>query len=1205
MLVSPHSVARSSLEEMLDSLRRRDEGETRKDLPPALPSRPTSKARLPKRLIQAKLAMEHVVSNDCNNDKKKDVKRVSTTTAAAGGGGGGGGCKFGWRKVKVPDAEDSPYNMTTVCDRRLANNGGATLATSKETELNDSIGYFTHNNLRVWCRAKNDQWESAMIKSTIGEEASVMLLGGSAITVFTRDLLPANTEILDGVDDLLQLGYLNEPSVVYNLQYRYDRDVIYSKAGPVLLAINPFKDVQIFGDSYITAYREKILDNPHVYAMADAAYKDMMNDGGNQSIIISGESGSGKTETTKFAMLYLASVGGQNSEMTSKLVQTSCILEVFGNAKTSWNCNSSRFGKLIDIHYNEEGTICGAFIQTLLLEKSRVSQICQGERSYHVFYQICAGAPPSLKDMLNLKKASEYKFLNQSGCLKINGVDDAHNFIVLTDALDTLEISLQDQENVFELLGAILWLGNISFEIIDEEEHVEVVDDEASQSAARLMGCNMDDLMLILSTCGTHDDMVEPLTLQQANNKRDALAKFVYESMFSWLVGEINRSLEGGKQHTRGTISIIDTYGFESLQKNSFQQFFINYADERVHQHFIRHLCKLEQEEYEMEGMQWKKVEFKDNHECLHLFEKKPLGLISLLDETSSSSKATDVTFTNKIKRHLSSNSRVSSETGAFRIHHYAGEVQYDATGFMEQSSDKLQHDTIELLSSSDNKLLICFASGVTNQFQTTEPASYDSHKQSVGVKLKDQLFKWIQQLENTKPHFIRCIRPNNEQRPGMYEKDTVLEQIRCSQVMEIVQVSKCRYPVHITHQEFANRFGCLLSENVTYMDPLSTSVAILQQHRVPLHTYQVGYTKLFFRGQVDVLENLRLQVLDGTHEVAHGPVGGRVLLDFDELKSGIVTLQSFVRGENARRKHSVLKKLNDGVAPTSPDKHLTTIVYIQSVVRGWLARRYFCHLQRWKKLTLDSSRSRQRSRSRNLESKDFSQENKPILPQNVEELQRRVVKAESSASVREHENTALREQIRLSETRWSEYETKMKAVEEMWQSQMATLQVSLTAAKKTLGSDGHQGRPYGSPSPNYYDSEDDVSAIQTPVQMTPARTIGNYKRENTVDNLSKEFEQTKQNFDNEAKTFIEVRPEHGSKQIEDYRILKKNFETWKKEYKYRLREAKAQIAKGVNAESGGGVGCGVSGGGGGRGGDRRSRHWWGKLSKKSKERIV
>ncbi|KAD4385990.1 hypothetical protein E3N88_26159 [Mikania micrantha] len=1175
MLASPHSIARSSLEEMLDSIRRRDEGEHPKDLPPALPSRPTSKARLPKRLIQAKLAMQHVVSHSSANNKKHDAEYND-----------GGGSNFGPKRVQEA-AGESPYPVIPVSGQRLLENGGATLATSSETEWIAIISYLVKNKLGVWCKPRKDRWELAKIKSTVGQEASVMLSDGSDITISTGEILPANTESLDVVDDLVELCYLNEPSVLHNLQYRYNRNLIYSKAGSVLLAINPFKDVDIFGNDFVRAYKEKSLDKPHVYALADGAYCDMMKG--------VGESGSGKTETTKYAMQYLSSVGSQNNEIKNKLIQANCILEAFGNAKTSRNCNSSRFGKIIDINYNAEGIISGVCIQTLLLEKSRVCQICRGERSYHVFYQVCAGAPPVLKDMLSLKMASEYKFLNQSGCLKINGVDDAHNFITLVDAFDTLGIPYEVQEYVFEWLAAILWLGNISFAVIDKEEHVVPVADEASRSAARLMGCKMDDLIELLSTDRILN-MSTRLTLQQATAKRNALAKYIYESLFNWLVEEINTSLMGDKQ-ARHTISIVDIYGFESFQKNSFQQLLINYADERLQGHFIRHICKLEQEEYKLNGVLWKKIEFGDNQECLDLFEKKPMGLVSLLDECSNSSEETDETFTNKIKQNLSSNSCFSCEKATFRVCHYAGEVRYGASGLLEQNSDKLQFDILQLLSVCKKPLNLLMSS-VMNQVQTTS--------QSVVAKFKDQLFKLVQQLENSKQHFIRCIKPNTKQLPGTFENDIIWEQLKRSQVIEITQISRSRYPISFTHQEFATRFGCLLSNNLSSMDPLSKSVAILQQHHVPTQAYQVGFTKLFFQGQVDVLENLRQQALEGgqaTREVESGSLSDQVL-DLHELEFGTVTLQSFVRGENVRREFNVLKKKNQGIAPSSLNEHLTTIVHIQSAIRGWLARKYFNHMQRWKKLAIDSSKSRQRSHSKSSEFQGLSQqENAQILPQNVEELQKRVVKAESLLRERDLENTALREQVRQFETRMSEYEAKMKSVEEMWQSQMASLQMSVAAAKKTLGSgisDGQIGRPDGSVSPNFYDSEDNISGIQTPAQMTPLRS-GYYRRENNgvisnaVDNLSKEFEQRKHIFDNDVKAVVNVNPGRppSSKQIEDYKSLKKKFEMWKKEYKHRLREAKTTL---VHAESG------VGGGG-----DRwaKNKNWWGKLSKRGKERVV
>uniref|UniRef100_A0A5B7A9V3 Putative myosin-2 n=1 Tax=Davidia involucrata TaxID=16924 RepID=A0A5B7A9V3_DAVIN len=1188
--MSPSSIARSSLEEMLESLRRRDENEKPKDLPPALPARPTSKARLPsaRRALPKNFDVSNAIPAHTPNviSKKEDIKRSR-------------GGSFGSKKTKGVPPGESPYVMASEeknYEQRLEEIGDVDSTAEpsvsepkfRESEWDDNVGYFINKKLRVWCQLPNGQWESGLIQSTLGEKASVLLSDGSVVKVSTGALLPANPDVLEGVDDLIQLSYLNEPSVLYNLQYRYSHDIIYSKAGPVLIAVNPFKDVQLYGNDFVTAYRQKLFDGPHVYGIADSAYNEMMRDEVNQSIIISGESGAGKTETAKIAMQYLAALGGGCGGIECEILQTSRILETFGNAKTSRNDNSSRFGKLIEIHFSATGKICGAKIQTFLLEKSRVVQLAPGERSYHIFYQLCAGAPSGLKDTLNLKMASEYNYLNQSSCLAVNDVDDASKFHMLMEALNTVRICKEDQEHAFEMLAAVLWLGNISFQVIDNENHVEVVADEAVTSAASLIGCSAKDLMLALSTHRIQagkDIVAKRLTLQQAIDTRDALAKFIYASLFNWLVEEINRSLEIGKRRTGRIISILDIYGFESFRRNSFEQFCINYANERLQQHFNRHLFKLEQEEYESDGIDWTKVDFEDNQECLNLFETKPIGLISLLDEESNFPKATDLTFANKLKQHLNANPCFKGERGgAFSIRHYAGEVLYDTIGFLEKNRDPLHSDTIQLLSSCSCHLPQLFASNMLNQFQ----------KQSVGTKFKVQLFKLMQQLENSTPHFIRCIKPNSKQLPGMYEKDLVLEQLRCCGVLEVVRISRAGYPTRMTHQEFARRYGFLLSEDNACHDPLSVSVSILQQFDVLPDMYQVGYTKLYFRtGQIGALENARKQVLQGTLEVQKCFRGHRARRYFHELKRGVITLQSFVRGENTRREYDALFKLRQQVARETLDEQMRAIIHLQSVIRGWLAQRHFSKLSK----KLNQNNTKQKPGRRISEVKDLSQEHVEVQSSVLSELQRRVLKAETVLEQKEEENAALREQLQQYEARWSEYDAKMKMMEEMWQKQIATLQTSLDAAKKSLAADnaaGQPGRLGGSPLPLYSDSEDAVSmGGQTPGGSTPikfsssVRDVGAGRETNggldAVDHLVKEFERRKQNFDDEAKAIVEVKSGQSPMySVEELRKLKLRFQTWKKDYKVRLRETKAKLIKLGHSEV-----------------DKNSRKWWGIKSKR------
>ncbi|TYI96470.1 hypothetical protein E1A91_D01G075300v1 [Gossypium mustelinum] len=1183
---SPTSIVKSSLEEMLESLRRQDEDEKPKDLPPALPSRPTSKARLP----SARRSLPTNFRVDSNGEsggisteveRKEEGKRKEEEL----------GVKrhvFGSRKMRKFVNVDSPYNLEAVEGKK-----GEDRVSDAKVEVNDNIGHFIKKKLRVWCRLSNGLWGSGTIQSASGEESFVSLSNGKVVKVSTNELLPANPEILEGVNDLIQLSYLNEPSVLQNLKYRYSRDMIYSKAGLVLIAVNPYKDVQIYGEEFVTSYRQKATDIPHVFATADTAYNEMMNDQVSQSIIISGESGAGKTETAKMAMRYLAVLGGGNGRIGRKILETHCILEAFGNAKTSKNDNSSRFGKLTEIHFTEMGKISGAEIQTFLLEKSRVVQLAAGERSYHIFYQLCAGAPPTLREKLNLKMASEYNYLIQSDSLVINGVDDAKKFQKLVEALDIVQMCKEEQEQAFAMIAAVLWLGNISFQSIGNEHHVEASADEALTSAARLMGCTPNELNQALSTHRVQagkDSFAKKLTLQQAIDSRDALAKFIYASLFDWLVEQINKSLGVHKKYIGRSISILDIYGFESFKKNSFEQFCINYANERLQQHFNRHLFKLEQEEYGLDGIDWTKVDFGDNQECLDLFEKKPLGIFSLLDEESNFPNSTDFTLANKLKQHLHSSSYFKGDRGrAFGVRHFAGEVLYDTNGFLEKNRDSLNSELVQLLSSCNSQLPRLFARKRINR--SLKPTiSSDTPKQSVGTNFKGQLFKLMHQLENTKPHFIRCIKPNCKQLPDTYEEELVLQQLRYCGILEVVKISRAGYPTRMTHLEFAERYGFLLLETNASQDPLSISVAVLKQFNVLPDMYRVGYTKLYLRtGQIGALEDRRKQVLQGVIQVQKYFRGHRARRLFHELNKGAKTIQSFVCGENIRRKYAIEANRCSSFASHLLDEQLASVIYLQSVIRGWLARRDFNNMHNLKQLNRESVKSRRKVGRKISEAKDMPHEQQiQVVPSVMAELQRKVLKAEAILGQKEQENATLREQLQQYEARWLEYEAKMKSMEDMWQKQMASLQTSLATARKSLAADSNAGQRRGDVvSPRYYDSEDNVSmGSRTPVGNMPDVVGGRENGSlNAVGNLLKEFEQRRQTFDDDAKSLAEIRMAQPTSNVnpdDEFRRLKRRFETWKKEYKLRLKETKARLHK-RGYES-----------------DKTRRKWWEKLGSRS-----
>lgn len=1102
--------------------------------------------------------------------------------------------------VKVND--ESPYSsISTADDERPSQDDESSSMSSPsclpesflsriDSRWSDTSSYGPKKKFHAWCQLPNGEWMLGRILSPSVTESVISLPEGKALKLKTQSILPANPEILDGVDDLMQLSYLNEPSVLYNLQYRYDRDMIYTKAGPVLVAINPFKEVQLYGSDYIEAYRCKSLESPHVYAIADTAIHEMIRDEVNQSIIISGESGAGKTETAKIAMQYLAALGG-GTGMEYEILQTNPILEAFGNAKTARNDNSSRFGKLIEIHFNSSGKISGAKIQTFLLEKSRVVQCAHGERSYHIFYQLCAGASRSLREKLNLKSVEEYQYLKHSSCFIINGVNDAERFHSVTEAMKIVHIQQQDRDNVYAMLAAILWLGNISFTVIDNENHVEVVADEAVQTVSRLLGCDTQDLKLALCTRKMrvrNDTIIQKLTLAQAIDTRDALAKSLYASLFEWLVEQINMSLEVGKKRTGRSISILDIYGFESFERNSYEQFCINYANERLQQHFNRHLFKLEQEEYIQDGIDWTKVDFEDNQDCLKLFEKKPLGLLSLLDEESTFPNGTDLTFANKLKQHLLSNSCFKGERGkAFTVSHYAGEVAYDTTGFLEKNRDLLHIDSIQLLASCSCHLPQIFASKMLTQSDAQEGSPYrssgvDSQRLSVATKFKGQLFQLMQRLENTTPHFIRCIKPNKLQLPSTYEQGLILQQLKCCGVLEVVRISRSGYPTRMSHQKFARRYGFLLLENVAAQDPLSVSVAILHQFNILPEMYQVGYTKLFFRtGQIGALEDTRNRTLHGILRVQSCFRGHQARLFVNERRKGIVTLQSFIRGEKARRvysaivqKHRAAIVLQKHVKSRISRKHYMSIrnasVVIQSVIRAQLARR--CSGD---------------GLSYSIEPFHVKRESEPgqvlIKASVLAELQRRILKAEANLREKDEENEILHQRLHQYENRWAEYEQKMKSMEELWQKQMRSLQSSLSVAKKNLAIDDMERRSDASVDQSWDSSGNQNGAESGPrpaLRLTGRDMTASLK---TISHLTEEFEQRAQVFADDAKFLVEVKSGQAQASLDPEKELKKlklSFDSWRKDYSLRLRETKVIINKLASEEPG-----------------TPKKKWWGRLN--------
>uniref|UniRef100_M4ERH0 Myosin motor domain-containing protein n=1 Tax=Brassica campestris TaxID=3711 RepID=M4ERH0_BRACM len=607
------------------------------------------------------------------------------------------------------------------------------------------------------------------------------------------------------------------------------------------------------------------------------------------------------------------------------------------------------------------------------------------------------------------------------------------NSPLFEEAFNIVQIPQEHQERAFALLAAVLWLGNVSFEVIDNENHVDVVADEAVTNVAMLMGCDSKELMVVLSTCklqAGRDCIAKRLTLPQATDMRDSLAK-----------------------------------------NNSFEQFCINYANERLQQHFNRHLFKLEQEEYEGDGIDWTKVEFKDNQECLDLIEKKPIGLVSLLDEESNFPKATDTTFANKLKHHLKANSCFRGERRGhgFRVSHYAGEVLYDTNGFLEKNRDPLHVDLIQLLSSCNCQLLNLFSSKMRDK--SLKPSLSESMNQSVITKFKSQLFKLMNKLEDTTPHFIRCIKPNSNHLPGVYEENHVLQQLRCCGVLEIVRISRSGYHTRMTHQDLAARYGFLLDTKLS-QDPLSTSDSIMKQFNLPPEMYQVGYRKIYLRtGQIGLLEERREYVLQG-----------------------VIGLQKHLRGYKSREYFHNMKK---------------SALILQSLVRRWFVRKQLKNSVELKKQSHnEKKKTRRKSRRKVSEVKDLPLEQFQVQPWDLADLQSRVQKVETAIMQKEDENTALKEELQRFEERWIKHETRMKSMEETWQKHISSMQMSLEAACNIMTPD--KTASHGN------DSEDTISP-GTPTKELKGGSLDDIK------DIYVEVDQRRVVFDEDVKRHVEI----------------------------------------------------------------------------------
>ncbi|GMI94274.1 MYOSIN XI E [Hibiscus trionum] len=825
----------------------------------------------------------------------------------------------------------------------------------------------------VWVEDPDEAWIDGQVKKISGKNAEIDTTNGKKVTANLSKIYPKDMEApAGGVDDMTKLSYLHEPGVLQNLKSRYELNEIYTYTGNILIAINPFQRLtHIYGSHMMEQYKGAPFGelSPHVFAVADVAFRAMINESKSNSILVSGESGAGKTETTKMLMRYLAYLGGrvatEGRTVEQQVLESNPVLEAFGNAKTVRNNNSSRFGKFVEIQFDKHGRISGAAIRTYLLERSRVCQVSDPERNYHCFYLLCA-APTEEVEKYKLGKPESYHYLNQSRCYELVGVSDAEDYLATRRAMDIVGISGKEQEAIFRVVAAILHLGNIVFSKGKDADSSVPKDNQAKfhlNTTAELLMCDVKGLedALCKRVMVTPEEVIKrSLDPQSATVSRDGLAKTIYSRLFDWLVDKINNSI-GQDPNSKFLIGVLDIYGFESFKANSFEQFCINFTNEKLQQHFNQHVFKMEQEEYTKEKINWSYIEFVDNQDVLDLIERKPGGIIALLDEACMFPKSTHETFANKLYQTFKNHKRFIkpklSRTD-FTIAHYAGDVLYQSDQFLDKNKDYVVPEHQDLLSVSK----CSFVAGLFPPLP--EETSKSSKFSSIGSRFKLQLQSLMDTLNSTEPHYIRCVKPNNKLKPAIFENQNIMQQLRCGGVLEAIRISMAGYPTRRAFFEFINRFGILCPEALEgNYDEKSACQKILEKSG--LQGFQVGLTKIFLRaGQMAELDARRAEVLGVAAKVIQRRIRTHVSRKrFLAIQKAAVELQSICRGVLAGGSYASMRRKAAAVKiQKNTRRHQARVAYnklhisalaLQTFLRAMAARREFRSMNLNKNATL------------------------------------------------------------------------------------------------------------------------------------------------------------------------------------------------------------------------------------------------------------
>ena len=740
------------------------------------------------------------------------------------------------------------------------------------------------------------------------------------------------------------LGDFNQQTLLHNTRERFAQDKIYSFIGmPILIAVNPYKKLNLYNDNIIKSYKnyfEKLkrdpsnvgLPVPHLYHLAEAAYRDMIDDKKNQSIIISGESGSGKTESTKILLKYFAvssllSTGSKSINMNEvnrddlitvekQVLDSNPLLEAFGNAKTIKNNNSSRFGKFIQVSFTEHGKILSARIYNYLLEKSRIVTIQKDERNYHIFYQLLLGANEEERKTYKIQDLDYFDYLNK-GCYDNADQDDAKDFIIMKDCMKKLLFEENEINYIFSIIMGILYLGNVTFvETVENNNTMSQIDEdkmEDFQNAAYFLGIDKETLQGILTTRNVMDPLTKKsikkyLNVEKAYNGRDALAKALYAKMFDYIVLKTNKAISNKDESLKydktkiRKIGFLDIFGFENFDNNSFEQLCINYANERLQQYFNNHIFKIEQEEYKKEGIDWTQVEFVDNADIISLIDANKISIFGLLDSEGITPNSNDISFQKNVYKILQNNSALGdNEENKIIIHHFAGDIEYNVMGFVEKNLDQLTNDISEALSNSKNKLikkLFETKEDPRNRGKNNVKGPNKLQSDTLSKQFKTQLDELLEMLSQSNPRYVKCIKPNSLKEPKILDSIDVMDQLLSAGVLEAVKIRKKGYSIRRTKEEFYKNYKALTPEiDVKNLRDYNEAVAkmldlilnipkMIETMKGKKKQIQVGHNKVFMKEEI------------------------KSILDYEKNRIKYINLlQSFFRGIKIRKK--VNKTLN------------------------------------------------------------------------------------------------------------------------------------------------------------------------------------------------------------------------------------------------------------------------------------------------------